>query len=137
MASVVGLVPLPTRVTPPPVSRLASVEHSRVALRGDRESGPRIGEIAYTLSFMEWTLLDDLHRLAADLPATLTLDELEPQTTGTIGACVSKAAEDGMTPGPVREFIAACGTALTEPDFGSPTNGWTVSSANSTSCWTA
>lgn len=63
---------------------------------------------------MERTLLGDLHRLAADLPAILTLDELEPQTTGTIGTCAGKAAAKGMPPGPVREFIAACGTALTE-----------------------
>lgn|GEM_PF-6524326 len=89
------------------------MEHSRVALP-EPEYLARIGEIAYTVSSMEWTLLDDLHRLAAYLPAPLTLKELEPQTTGAIGACASKAAAMGMAPGPVREFIAVCGTALTE-----------------------
>ncbi|AWT25195.1 hypothetical protein Csp1_03710 [Corynebacterium provencense] len=74
----------------------------------------RIGEIAYTVSSMEWTLLGDLHRLAADLPAPLTLKELEPQTTGAIGACASRAAAMGMALGPVREFIAVCGTPLAE-----------------------
>lgn len=113
MLKVVGSVPLPTDATPPSVSRLADMEHSQVALP-EPEYLARIGEIAYTVSSVEWTLLGDLHRLAADLPATLTLNELEPKTTGAIGACASKAAASGMPPGPVREFIAACGTALTE-----------------------
>jgi len=74
------------------------MEHSRVALP---EYLARIGEIAYTVSSMEWTLLGDLHRRAEDLPATLTLDELEPQTTGTIEARGSRPAVNGMAPGHV------------------------------------
>lgn len=101
MATVVGSVPLPTKATPPPVSRLAGMEHSRVALP-EPEYLASIGEIAYTVSSMRWTLLGDLHPLAADLPAPLTINELEPLTTGAIGACACTAAANGMTPGPVR-----------------------------------
>lgn len=44
----------PTEATPPPVSRLPNMEHSRVALP-EPEYLARIGEIAYTVSSMEWT----------------------------------------------------------------------------------
>lgn len=88
------------------------MEHSNVPLPKP-EYLARIGEVAYTVSSMEWTLLGDLHGRSPRLPATLTLDLLEPQTTGTIGNMATTAAQD-MAPGPVRDFIAACGQALTE-----------------------
>ncbi|WP_312977287.1 hypothetical protein [Corynebacterium sp.] len=88
------------------------MEHSHVALP-EPEYLARIGEVAYTVSSMEWTLLGDLHGLSAQLPDTLTLDVLEPQTTGAIGNEATTAARS-MEPGPIRDFIVACGHALTE-----------------------
>lgn len=67
---------------------------SRVALPEDAYLA-RIGEVAYTVSYMEWTLLGDLHRLEDQLPESLTLASLEPLTTGQIAARVRSAAEVG------------------------------------------
>ena len=89
-----------------------TMEHSHVALP-EPEYLSRIGEVAYTVSSMEWTLLGDLRELSARLPDTLTPDILEPKTTGAIGRIAKNAAQN-MEPGPVRDFIATCGHTLTE-----------------------
>lgn len=85
---------------------------SRVALP-ESQYLARIGEIAYTVSSMEWTLLGDLYRLGDEVAPFLVLKDLEPQTTGSIGACAVDAANK-MDDGPVRQYIAASGEALTK-----------------------
>ncbi|MGG5170558.1 hypothetical protein ACQR35_00050 [Pseudarthrobacter sp. J1738] len=81
------------------------MEHSRVALP-EPSYLARIGEIAYTISSMEWTILGDLHRLVADLPDTLSLDQLEPEMTSGIATKI-KAATTDMTSGPTKEYLVA------------------------------
>lgn len=83
---------------------------SRVALPEDAYLA-RIGEIAYTASSMEWTLLGDLHRLADRLPEDLTLASLEPLTTGQIATRVRRAAE-GLENGQVKDYLSAVAEAL-------------------------
>lgn len=83
---------------------------SRVALPEDAYLA-RIGEIAYTASSMEWTLLGDLHRLADRLPEGLTLASLEPLTTGQIATRVRRAAE-GLENGQVKDYLSAVAEAL-------------------------
>lgn len=73
----------------------------------------RIGALAYAVSYMEWTLLGDLHRLAGDLPSSLTLDTLEPQTTGRIATRAEQRAQE-MASGPMKDYVVAAATALRE-----------------------
>lgn len=73
----------------------------------------RIGALAYAVSYLEWTLLGDLHRLAGDLPSALTLDALEPQTTGRIATLAVQHAEE-MASGPVKDYVLAIAAALRE-----------------------
>lgn len=44
----------------------------------------RIGALAYSVCYLEWTLLGDLNRLSDDLPSEMLLGNLEAQTTGSI-----------------------------------------------------
>lgn len=88
----------------------AVMEHSRVALP-EASYLARIGEIAYTASSMEWTILGDLHRLAADLPGTLSLDQLEPEVTSGIASKI-KAETINMTGGPTKDYLVAVYRAL-------------------------
>lgn len=83
---------------------------SRVALPEDAYLA-RIGEVAYTVSSMEWTLLGDLHQLTDRLPEVLTLASLEPLTTGQIATRVRSAAE-GMEDSPVKDYLSAVAEAL-------------------------
>jgi len=83
---------------------------SRVALPEDAYLA-RIGEIAYTVSYMEWTLLGDLHRLADQLPDSITLASLEPLTTGQIAARVRSAAEE-LEDGRAKDYLSAVSEAL-------------------------
>lgn len=83
---------------------------SRVALPEDAYLA-RIGEIAYTVSYMEWTLLGDLHRLADQLPESLTLAALEPLTTGQIATRVRSAAE-GLEDGQAKDYLSAVSESL-------------------------
>ena len=85
---------------------------SRVALP-EPEYLARIGELAYTVSSMEWKILGDLRRLADRLPESLTLAALEPQTTGAIGHRVAAAAEE-VTDTDAKEYLLAVGRALSE-----------------------
>lgn len=68
------------------------MERSRVALP-EQAYLTRIGEVAYTVSSMEWTILGDLHRLADRLPDDLSLDRLEPVMTSGIVSAVREAAK--------------------------------------------
>ena len=86
------------------------MQHSNVALPVDAYLA-RIGEIAYTVSSLEWTILGDLHRLSADLPDSLTLEKLEPETTSGIATEVRKATAE-MQDGPTKEYLVAVYRAL-------------------------
>lgn len=83
---------------------------SRVALP-ETDYLARIGEVAYTVSSMEWTLLGDLHRLADQLLEGLTPDSLEPLTTGQIARRVRSAAERLEDSG-VKDYLSAVAEAL-------------------------
>lgn len=84
---------------------------TRVALPDD-DYLIRIGEVAYSVSSLEWTLLGDLHRLSVRLPKGFTLKELEPLTTGTIAARTRRAAED-TEDSEIKAYLAAAADALT------------------------
>jgi hypothetical protein len=86
------------------------MEHSRVALPEPNYLA-RIGEVAYTVASMEWTILGDLHRLVATLPDALSLDQLEPEMTSGIATRV-KAATTEMADGPTKEYLVAVYRAL-------------------------
>lgn len=86
------------------------MERSRVALPEENYLA-RIGEVAYTVSSMEWTILGDLHRLSDQLPEDLSLGELEPMMTSGIAGAVkeaSKAADDG----PIKDYLTEVYKAL-------------------------
>ena len=85
------------------------MERSRVALP-EQAYLARIGEVAYTVSSMEWTILGDLHRLADRLPDDLSLDRLEPMMTSGIASAVreaAKAANDESIKGYLTEVYRA------------------------------
>lgn len=86
------------------------MEQSRVALP-EQHYLARIGEVAYTVSSMEWTILGDLNRLADRLPDDLILSKLEPMTTSQIAAAV-KAASKRTTDGPTKDYLVAVYKAL-------------------------
>lgn len=88
------------------------MKHVYVALP-DTQYLIRIGEIAYAVSSLEWTLIGDLYQYGGDLPDSLLPRQLEPSTTGTIGGNALKAA-DRMQAGPLRDYVEACGKALEE-----------------------
>ncbi|MDH6284325.1 hypothetical protein [Prescottella agglutinans] len=86
------------------------MERSRVALP-EQDYLARIGEVAYTVSSMEWTILGDLHRLAGQLPDELTLAALEPQTTSGIAGALKTAAKK-MDDGTTKDYLVAVYRAL-------------------------
>lgn len=86
------------------------MEHSRIALP-EPSYLARIGEIAYTISSMEWTILGDIRLLETDLPEAISLDQLEPEMTSGIAAKI-KAATTGMMGGPTKEYLIAVYRAL-------------------------
>ena len=71
----------------------------------------RVGELAYTVASLEWTILGDLGRLSSDLPDELTLAVLEPLETGGIAAKTKQAAK-ALPPGPVKDYLDAAYPAL-------------------------
>lgn len=79
------------------------MERSRVALP-EQEYLARIGEVAYTVQSMEWTILGDLHRLADRLPSDLVLDRLEPMMTSGIAGAVKEAAK-AADEGPIKDYL--------------------------------
>lgn len=86
------------------------MDHARVALP-EPEYLARIGEIAYTSSSMEWTILGDLSRLQATLPASLTLAQLEPWETSKI-ALKLKEEVSNVTDVATRDYLTAVYRAL-------------------------
>lgn len=77
----------------------------------EQEYLARIGEVAYTVSSMEWTILGDLHRLADGLPDDLTLHRLEPLMTSGIASAV-KVAAAVTADGPIKDYLVAVYRAL-------------------------
>lgn len=86
------------------------MKHSIAALP-DAAYLARIGEVAYTVSYAEWTILGDLHRLSVDFPSDLTLNALEPETTGQIANLLNIAAKK-LPGGAVRDYVAAASAGL-------------------------
>lgn len=86
------------------------MERSRVALPED-DYLARIGEVAYTVSSLEWTILGDLHRLADQLPEGLTLEKLEPLMTSGIAGAVREAAK-AADQGPIKDYLTEVYKAL-------------------------
>lgn len=86
------------------------MKHTRIALP-EVEYLQRIGEIAYTASYIEWTLLGDIPRLKDRLPDSFCLDTLEPKTTGGI-AKQAEAAASQCRDNAVRSYLEVMGRAL-------------------------
>lgn len=86
------------------------VQPTRIALP-EANYLTRIGQIAYQVSSMEWTILGDLTALAPALPTDLTVARLAGKTTGSIAESL-RAAGQTITLDAVREYIAAAATAL-------------------------
>lgn len=83
---------------------------SRVALPDDGYLA-RIGEVAYSVSYLEWTILGDLHRLQEQLPDDLVLSRLEPMMTSQIASAVKSASQE-IAEGPVKDYLVAVYRAL-------------------------
>ncbi|WP_138413299.1 hypothetical protein [Sinomonas gamaensis] len=86
------------------------MERSLVALP-ESQYLARIGEVAYTVSSIEWLILGDLHRLATQLPDDLLLDKLEPMMTSGIAGEVKDAAK-AASEGPIRDYLTEVYRAL-------------------------
>jgi hypothetical protein len=86
------------------------VERSRVALP-EQQYLARIGEVAYTVASMEWTILGDLHRLSDRLPENHVLKRLEPMMTSGIAGAVKKAAKP-VADGPIKDYLTEVYGAL-------------------------
>jgi hypothetical protein len=71
----------------------------------------RIGELAYAVSSLEWTVLDDLTALAPHLPARATTPNLVRRTTGQIAKRLSDAVP-GVADVGVSDFLRVCSEAL-------------------------
>ncbi len=71
----------------------------------------RIGEIAYPVSSLEWTILGDLHRLEEQLPDDLVLSRLEPMMTAQIASAVKSASKE-VAKGAVKDYLVAVYRAL-------------------------
>lgn len=86
------------------------MKHSQVALP-DTEYLARIGEIAYTVAYMEWIVLGDLQFYSDALPDELALSDLEPKPTGRIARALEKQA--GKVPDEsVRTFVKLASEVL-------------------------
>lgn len=86
------------------------MERSLVALP-EQTYLARIGEVAYTVSSMEWTILGDLHRLTDRLPDDLVLDRLESMMTSGIAGAVRAAAKTAND-GPIKDYLTEVYRAL-------------------------
>lgn len=86
------------------------MERSRVALP-EQHYLARIGEVAYTVSSMEWTILGDIHRLADRLPDDLLLSKVEPMMTSGIANVVKEAAK-AADDGPIKDYLTEVYKAL-------------------------
>jgi hypothetical protein len=72
-----------------------------------------IGQVVYTVSSLEWTILGDLPGLAQYLPADLTTSGLAGKTTGQIGGALGKAV-DKIGDDDVRAYVELAGQLLCE-----------------------
>ena len=86
------------------------MERSRAALPDDQYLA-RVGEVAYSVSYLEWSILGDLPRLADRLPTTLALKHLEPKTTSGIASAVKSAASEVEDP-QIKNYLVAVYKAL-------------------------
>lgn len=83
---------------------------SRAALP-EQDYLARVGEIAYSVSYLEWTILGDLHRLGDQLPDDLVLRRLEPMMTAQIASAVKSASRE-VAEGPVKDYLISVYRAL-------------------------
>jgi hypothetical protein len=72
-----------------------------------------VGQVAYMVSSLEWTILGDLPGLAQYLPADLNAQKLAGRTTGEIGAALT-AAINTIKDEEVRTYVEAAGRLLSE-----------------------
>lgn len=72
-----------------------------------------IGQVAYMVSSLEWTILGDLPGLRQYLPPDLTTSVLAGKSTGQIAGALSKAV-DAISDDDVRVFVAEAGRLLGE-----------------------
>ncbi len=93
-----------------PSAEAGKMERSVVALP-EQEYLARIGEVAYTVSSIEWTILGDLYRLADCVPEGLALERLEPMMTSGIAGEVKKASKE-MEDGPTKDYLVEVYRAL-------------------------
>jgi hypothetical protein len=72
-----------------------------------------IGQVAYTVSSLEWTILGDLPGLAQYLPADLTTSALAGKSTGQIAGALSEAVDE-IGDDDVRAYVELAGRLLGE-----------------------
>ncbi len=70
-----------------------------------------IGQVAYMVSSLEWTILGDLPGLAHHVPAELTTSALAGKSTGQIADVLAKAAEE-ISDDDVRTYVQEAGRVL-------------------------
>jgi hypothetical protein len=85
---------------------------ARVALPED-EYLVLIGQVAYMVSSLEWTILGDLPGLAQYLPTDLTTTALAGKSTGQIAGALSKATSE-ISDDDVRAYVELAGRLLGE-----------------------
>lgn len=85
---------------------------ARVALPGD-DYLLLIGQVAYMVSSLEWTILGDLPGLAQYVPTDLTTSALAGKSTGQIAGALSKVV-DQISDDDVRAYIQLAGQLLGE-----------------------
>ena len=89
-----------------------SMSNLRVSLP-DSEYLQQIGEIAYTTSSLEWTLLGDIFRLKEYLSSNFSLENLEGLTTGQIARKAMEEAEK-IDEDQIALYLSTVGKALKE-----------------------
>jgi hypothetical protein len=70
-----------------------------------------VGQVAYMVSALEWTILGDLPGLAQYLPVDLDIPTLAGKTTGNIAAALTAAAS-AIKDEEVRSYVAEAGRLL-------------------------
>lgn len=90
----------------------AMARNSTVALPEDDYLG-LVGQVAYMVSSLEWTILGDLPGLAPYLPAELNTSALAGKSTGQIAGALSKAV-DQISDVDVRAYVELAGRLLGE-----------------------
>jgi hypothetical protein len=85
---------------------------ARVALPED-DYLTLIGQVAYMVSSLEWTILGDLPGLGRYLPSDLTTSALAGKSTGQIAGALMKAKEK-ISDDDVRAFVVRASELLSE-----------------------